>query len=472
MSWNAHSILEDVALSTTDLIFQESFYGHFFVGLLKEVHEGVQTMAIGPAGHHVKLHINPHFWTQQLTNPKLKMGLVKHEILHVVFKHIFRGKDFGNRDLFNIACDLVVNQYIRQDWLPENRIHLGLFPGIGLEPDRDADDYYHRLLRLMEKRGREGGGLRDEGGGMRDEGGEFRDEGGGFRDEGGGLREESGGMEKDGAGDSRNSGNSGNPVNSAPGGTLEDQAWENLRNILGSGKDWQAKHALWVDLEQLPTAIREILEGQIDQALQEALDRSRRDPREWGKLPAGLRRQLEVMEALRKPVVNWRRLLRIFAESSSRTYVRNTLKRPSRRYGTTPGIRIHKRQRLLVAVDTSGSIRDEELSEFFAEIYHIWKQGAEVTVVECDLEIAARYAYKGHAPVEVHGRGGTSFDPPLRLANEEVLPDAVIYFTDGVAPAAVVAARMPVLWLVCGNGVEPGTRHYEQMKGTKIKMPK
>lgn len=253
---------------------------------------------------------------------------------------------------------------------------------------------------------------------------------------------------------------------------MEDKAWENLRNILGTGQEWQAKHALWVDLEQLPTAIREILEGQIDQALQEALDRSRRDAREWGKLPAGLRRHLEALEAKRKPVVNWRRLLRIFAESSSRTYVRNTLKRPSRRYGTTPGIRIRKRQKLLVAVDTSGSIRDEELKDFFTEIYHIWKQGAEVTVVECDLHIAARYPYKGIAPTEVHGRGGTSFDPPLRLANEEILPDAVIYFTDAVAPAAEIVARMPVLWLICGDGAEPGSKYYDQLKGNRIKMPK
>ncbi|MFN8397459.1 MAG: VWA-like domain-containing protein [Bacteroidia bacterium] len=455
MKWDVHSILDDVALSTTSLIYEESFYGHFFVGLLKEVHEGIQTMAIGPAGHHVKLHINPIFWKEQLTSSKLKMGLVKHEILHVVFKHIFRGKDYGNHDLFNIACDLVVNQYIKQDWLPENRIHLGLFPGIGMEPDRDADDYYHRLLRLMEKM--EGKGIGDSGQLMVEGTGEGMDKGGGV------------GGDSGASGDSRASGHDGMKDS---GGSLEEKAWENLRNILETGKEWQAKHALWVDLEKLPAAIREILEGQIDQALQEALDRSRRDAREWGKLPAGLRRHLEALEAKRKPVVNWRRLLRIFAESSSRTYVRNTLKRASRRYGTTPGIRIRKRQKLLVAVDTSGSIRDEELRDFFAEVYHIWKQGAEVTVVECDLQIAARYTYKGAAPAEVHGRGGTSFEPPLKLANEELLPDAVIYFTDAVAPAVETVPRMPVLWLICGDGAEPGSKYYEQLRGTKIKMPK
>jgi predicted metal-dependent peptidase len=348
--------------------------------------------------------------------------LVKHEILHVVFKHIFRGKDYSHRDLFNIACDLVVNQYIRTDWLPENRIHLGLFPGIGMEPERDADEYYKKLLNLknrMEEREKEDGK------------GEFAVTG------------------KDVQG---------------------KEAWENLKRILGEDDEWQAKHGLWVELEQLPAALREILEDQINQAIQESLDKARRDAKEWGKLPAGLRQHLEGLEAARKPVVDWRRLLRLFTESSSRTRVRNTLRRPSKRYGTTPGIRIQKRQKLLVALDTSGSISNAELEEFFAEIYHIWKQGAEVKVVECDMVIGATYLYQGKAPNEVHGRGGTSFDPPIRFANETYHPDAIIYFTDGIAPAVKVKPRMPILWMLSAQGAAVETDYYARLNGMKVRM--
>jgi predicted metal-dependent peptidase len=422
MSWNVHAILDDVSRATSSLLMRESFYGHFFVGILKEVHERVQTMAIGPSGHHVKLHINPIFWTTQLVNEKLKMGLVKHEILHVVFKHIFRGKDFHHRDLFNIACDLVVNQYIATNWLPENRIHLGLFPGIGMEPDRDADEYYRKLLALknrMEEKEKAAG-------------------------EGNTAMES-----KDLAG---------------------KDAWENLKRILGEDDEWQARHGLWVELDQLPAALREILEDQINQAIQESLEKSRRDTKEWGKLPAGLRQHLEGWEAARKPVVDWRRLLRLFTESSSRTRVRNTLRRPSKRYGTTPGIRIQKRQKLLVAVDTSGSISNSELEEFFAEIYHIWKQGAEVKIVECDMVIAATYDYTGKAPIEVHGRGGTSFDPPVKFANETYHPDAIIYFTDGFAPPMKIKPRMPMLWLLSTKGAAPESDYYARMSGMKVRM--
>ncbi|MFM2375117.1 MAG: hypothetical protein RLZZ165_214 [Bacteroidota bacterium] len=417
MEWDADAILDDVSKVTSAFLNTEGFYGHFFVGILKEVHENVQTMAIGSAGHHIKLHINPVFWKEQLVNGNLKMGLVKHEILHVVFKHIFRGKDYPHRDLFNIACDLVVNQYIRQDWLPGNRIHLGLFPGVGLEPDRDADEYYRKLQGLKERFETWAGS---------DAGDDVSHEG--------------------------------------------REAWENLKRILREGDVWQSKHALWVELDRLPAAHREILEDQVAQAIQESLEKTRRDAREWGMLPAGLRFQLESLEKARQPTVNWRRLLRLFAERSSRTYVRNTLRRPSKRYGTTPGIRIRKRQRLLVAIDSSSSITDRELEEFFGEIYHIWKQGAEVTVVECDLEIAAQYQYAGKAPTKVHGRGGTSFDPPIRFANEHDHPDALIYFTDGFAPAMKVRARMPVLWMLSAAGAAEDTDYFQRMRGHKLRM--
>jgi predicted metal-dependent peptidase len=422
MEWNANEILDDVSRATSGLILEEPFYGHFFVGILKEVHERIQTMAIGPSGHHVKLHINPIFWKSQLTNRNLQMGLVKHEILHVVFKHIFRGKEYAQKDIFNIACDLVVNQYIRVDWLPANRIHLGLFPGIGLEPERDADEYYRKLCRLKEK------------------------------------------WEELAAGDG--DGETGENKDNLTG----KEAWENLKNILGDSSEWQERHILWEDLERLPAAMRELLEDQINEAIAQSLEKSRRDTKEWGKLPAGLRQHLQEFENSRKPVVNWKRLLRIFSESSSRTYVRSTLKRASKRYGTTPGIKVKKRQKLLVALDTSGSISQEDLGEFFAEIYHIWKRGAEIMVVECDTQIAATYPYRGITPSAIHGGGGTNFDAPILYANTRYAPDALVYFTDGFGPVPKIPARMPMLWMISRAGCLAGPEHCQSFSGMKVRM--
>ena len=423
MEWDANLILDDVSRATSNLILEEPFYGHFFVGILKEVHQRIQTMAIGPSGHHVKLHINPIFWKTQLVNEKMRMGLVKHEILHVVFKHIFRGKNFPQKDIFNIACDLVVNQYIRVDWLPANRIHLALFPGIGLLPDRDAGEYYRKLCGLKET----------------------------FE----ALAQAGENAEKDEA-----------DKNPLPG----QAAWDNLRGILGGGDEWLERHGLWIELEQLPAALRELLEEQINEAIAQSLEKSRRNTTDWGKLPAALRQHLQEFENARKPVVNWRRMLRIFTESSSRTFVRSTLKRASKRYGTTPGIKIRKRQKLLIAIDTSCSISEEDIQDFFSEIYHLWKQGAEVMIVECDMQIVATYPYRGETPTNIHGRGGTQFDAPIAYANTEYHPDALIYFTDGFGPLPSLPGRMPILWMLSKSGSDLGPDHMQQFPGMKVRM--
>lgn len=402
-------ILKEVSDAIQVLLLEEAFYGHFFLGLLHEVHSRVPTMAIGPEGSRVKLHINPKFWQEELTRPELRRGLIKHEILHVVFKHILRAKDFQRKDIFNVACDLVVNQYILSSELPENRIHLDTFPDLDLAPEMDADYYYRALTDLYDR------------------------------------------MDEDG--DNRQ----------------DSPGWNNLRRILDENDDWQQKHGLWEDIENLPTSLREIIEQNIEEVLKSATSRAKRST-SWGKMRGSLRTYLEGFEAAPEPQVNWRRLLRIFTESSSRTYIKNTVKRPSRRYGTTPGIRIRKRKKLLVVVDTSGSITEPDLREFFSEIFHIHKRGAEVTVVECDVAIAATYRYRGQVPEHVTGRGGTNFNAPIEFANRKFHPDAIIYFTDGYAPAPEIASRSPLLWIISSNGAEPGSRQYEALPGMKIRM--
>ena len=59
---------------------------------------------------------------------------------------------------------------------------------------------------------------------------------------------------------------------------------------------------------------------------------------------------------------------------------------------------------------------------------------------------------------DVRGRGGTSFDPALKFAQELLpRPDAVFYFTDGGAPAPQKENRVPCLfaWIITPTGHAP-----------------
>jgi predicted metal-dependent peptidase len=78
------------------------------------------------------LYVNPEFLIDKLTNDQ-RIAVLKHEVLHLVFKHLFRGNG-KQRFLENIAADLVVNQYVEPWPLPEGAILLNSFPDLKLKP--------------------------------------------------------------------------------------------------------------------------------------------------------------------------------------------------------------------------------------------------------------------------------------------------------------------------------------------------
>jgi predicted metal-dependent peptidase len=228
------------------------------------------------------------------------------------------------------------------------------------------------------------------------------------------------------------------------------------------------QHAHWGDFSRLPKTEATVIEHAIEDAVFRSVQRVKVE--QYGTLPAGIRAYIDALIASRKPQVNWRRVLRLFLGSSRRTYLKETLRRPSKRYGTTPGIKVRRRHRVLVAVDTSGSVRQEELALFFSEIAHIWRQGAELRVVECDVAIHKTWDYRGKLPTTVSGRGGTSFEAPIRYANDDFHPDALIYFTDGYAPTPTKPSRAPLLWVITRDGLAPGSEAWRALPQRKVKL--
>jgi predicted metal-dependent peptidase len=86
------------------------------------------------------------------------------------------------------------------------------------------------------------------------------------------------------------------------------------------------------------------------------------------------------------------------------------------------------------------------LATFFSEIRWIWRNGATITIYECDCQIHRVYPYKGKFLGEVTGRGGTDLNPVLE--ETEGKHDALIYFTDFYAPPLVRRFRIPTLWVL------------------------
>ena len=114
------------------------------------------------------------------------------------------------------------------------------------------------------------------------------------------------------------------------------------------------------------------------------------------------------------------------------------------------GTRVKREKCVAVVIDTSASISMDQLELFSAEIYGIWRSGADVHIVECEASVQRDYPYKGKPLDNVQGGGGTSFDPAFEwlknMRNGRF--DACIYLTDGMASAPVARPRCPVMWVL------------------------
>jgi predicted metal-dependent peptidase len=153
--------LEEVSRAAFGLLLKEPFYAHVLAGMPREASGRTETAAVDWDGRQVRLIVNPDFFCGHLTAEE-RLAVLKHEVLHVVFHHLFRQ---GDRipEIDNLAADLVVNQLVAPWPLPQGAVTLERFPDLALEPDQTVEYYYRRLLELSRETGQAGG----HGGGRR-----------------------------------------------------------------------------------------------------------------------------------------------------------------------------------------------------------------------------------------------------------------------------------------------------------------
>lgn len=155
--------------------------------------------------------------------------------------------------------------------------------------------------------------------------------------------------------------------------------------------------------------------------------------------------QKEVLaQLLSPPCVSWKQLLKRYIgtipHGHRKTRTRLSRRQPER-YDVSGSIndRIIK---VIVALDTSGSMSAETLEHIMVEIFGIiGTRMCQVIIIECDAKI--QRVYRAHSAndisYEIHGRGGTSFIPVIDFINgNRQLRDAIlIYFTDGMGDRSI-----------------------------------
>jgi len=296
----------------------------------------------------------------------------------------------------NIAMDMEINQYIDGHWLPEGGIDINDYEDLNLDRKAGSRYYYDKLKQAQQ--------------------------------------------------DKKNTGSSGD-------GNMDklldamEQGQGKVTIGPGSGGDGDKEVDIpdheWEEFENMPEAEKKLIEKQVQRVMSEAKEQT---IKKRGFVPGEISGLIKLDEVI-PPKFNWKAYIRRFTGISTKIFTRKVRRKENKRYSDNPGLKIKMRQNMLVAIDTSGSVCDDELKEFINEIHHLYKAGVDITIAQCDSRMQSIKKYDGKFELEVAGRGGTSFDPALELFNERKEFTSLIYFTDGEAWTNI-KPRKPVLWVL------------------------
>lgn len=210
--------------------------------------------------------------------------------------------------------------------------------------------------------------------------------------------------------------------------------------------NWQAGD----DADEITSVIREFINDSY-----EMMDEETR-----GLMPAYYLEQVKKINE--PPKISWQRLLKKYVGTISagkrKTRTKLNRRQPSR-YDLS-GEMNDKMLKIVVAIDTSGSVSSHEISQIFNEIFAILaKRRYTITVIECDSEIQRIYLVRkpSDIKIDVAGRGGTLFTPVIEHINSDrYYRDALlIYFTDGYGEDKIPKPlTYRNLWVITGHSEE------------------
>ena len=393
---------DQLAKVSKNLMLSQPFYGFFLITLNKLWSDKVPTAGVCKNGINCQLIINPEFW--ESLSDKHKQGLLMHELLHIGFFHVTNRSDAYEHMLANISQDIEINQYIDKNYLPEGGCTLESFADMNL-PEKAGWHVYYDLLKKEEEQ---------------------------------------------------------NP--DSPSG----QKLQRLREANDDGQPQTSQgemvpdHSTWEEFDELSDAEKKLIEKQIEHVLTAVAEQTEKSR---GTVPGRIKDRLEKLKNIEPPKFDWKGYVRRFAGGSQKIYTKKLQRKHNKRFEENPGLKIKPRRHLLVGIDTSGSVSQTELKEFFGEIDHICKTGSDVTIIQCDTTINYIGEYKPKDPIEVHGRGGTSFDPVLEYYNANNRKySCLIYLTDGECNTEVIV-KSKMLWVISTRG-----EINKSLKGPQIKL--
>jgi predicted metal-dependent peptidase len=190
-----------------------------------------------------------------------------------------------------------------------------------------------------------------------------------------------------------------------------------------------------------------------------AADQAIRSATSCGHEPANLDRPLAESRQAKQ---DWRTVLRDFVSATTPADYR--WNPPNRRY-VASGLYLPSVERtglgtIVIGVDTSGSIGEEELEQFAGEISALADEAKPeaIYVVYCDAAVQASQQFGPSEPIDLEpkGGGGTDFRPVFQWVEaNNIAPVCLIYLTDLCCHSYPPIPEYPVLWVTDSRRTAP-----------------
>lgn len=464
-----------------------SYYGFFadlfFQLKIMEAHASAHVDTMATDGKAIAYNAD---FVKKLTEEQINFVLI-HEVMHNANFHFQRQgtrkaivttSDGKKSSLWNWATDYAINLQIDDMRKEPGGTILSPPPGILLDrkyEDLSAEQIYDLLLKEIPHSDPEDGDG-DDG----DDDGDGEDGEDGKDGEGGGKgKSKKPGKPGQGKGQGKGPGQGKDPV---PGvddirepGSLGEQG-DPLDGYEGNGDLAGAKDS-----------------GEINKMWGEILDNAK--SKNAGTGSPSLDRWFN---KIGKPKVNWKRRLLKFMNQCfasqpkygyfNKKFIGGNEYLPGMKYPKQEGFR-----QIVLIIDTSGSIGQDTLTKFASEFYGIFttKKILETTVIWCDDRIQkveqiqtkdksgatiskAEFETKFLQRLKPRGQGGTSFIPPFKWIEENILkrgqvPSFVVYFTDAAGSApdprryGIPKYRDKVLWVITDCASAPHIQFPEKI---------
>lgn len=414
-------LTKKIYLSKLRLLSHHGFFGSLLIGMnfVLVTDDKLIKNKTGAATDGKTIYFMPEE-LENYSNEELDI-VIMHELMHIALKHVYRGKGY-DKQLYNRACDIVVNSNIRQSLgIADNKPLL--VQGIPLEHKTptgkeghlySAEEVYDILQDYAF--------IKDP--------------------------SKSKNKDRDGSGSSKS-----NNKNDSDNHDKSDQ----------KNSDSIDDHSSWDDIDELDDYEEDLLDERILKAYEVA---SLQKDKSRGTVPLGVERQIK---ALKEPQIDWKEYLQAFIQEEIVDY---SFSPPDRRFQDSVFILPDLNEsevtvkNILFMVDTSGSMSQKEITDCYSEIngaiqQYNGKLRGYIGFFDAEVAKVQEFDYDTDITKIIPlGGGGTDFAKIFKYVKDNMidnLPSSIVILTDGYCdfPKEEDTLGIPILWVINNEIITP-----------------